>query len=110
MSNSGPSVAATRAVSAASRLTPMAHIAGLDDGGVAGGGLDLGLVGGGESGGADDMDEAGLRGQRGEGNGRGGGLVKSSTPSTWAKTGRGSSVMATPTGLRPATSPMSRPI
>ena len=64
MSNSAPSAAATRAVSAASRLTPEAHIAGLDDGGMAGGGLDLGLVGVGEAGRADDMDDAGLRRQR----------------------------------------------
>ena len=38
-----------------------AHIAGLDDGGMTGGGLDLGLVGGGEARRADDMDDARLR-------------------------------------------------
>src|SRR5262249_47065229 len=38
------------------------------------------------------------------------GTVKSSTPWTLANTGRGSSVVGTPRGLIPATSPMSRPI
>src|SRR5262245_23884314 len=37
------------------------------------------------------------------------GAVKSSTPSIWAKTGRGSSVIAMPSGARPAISPTSRP-
>ena len=53
------------------QVDAQAHIAGLDDGGMAGGGLDLGLVGRGEAGRADDMDEAGLRRQRGEFDGRG---------------------------------------
>ena len=86
-----------------------AHIAGLDDGGMTGGGLDLGLVGGREAGRADDMDDARLRRQRGERDRRACGEVKSSTPSTSAKTGSGSSVMAMPSGSSPATSPMSRP-
>ena len=49
-----------------------AHIAGLDDRGVAGGGGDLLLVLGGQAGRADDVDDARLRGEFGEGDGRGG--------------------------------------
>ena len=49
-----------------------AHVAGLDDHGMARGRLDLLLVIGGEAGGADDMDDARLCGELGEGDGRGG--------------------------------------
>jgi hypothetical protein len=54
-------------------LTPKGHVPGADDGGVAGGGLDLRQVLGFKAGGADDVDGAGLGGQRGEFHGGGGG-------------------------------------
>ena len=44
-----------------------AHIAGLDDHRALGGVLDLGLVGGAQAGGADDVHLAGLGGERGKG-------------------------------------------
>ena len=48
-----------------------AHIAGLDDGGMTGGGFDLGLIRVRQAGRADDMHDAGLRRKRREGCGRG---------------------------------------
>src|SRR5215467_4440483 len=48
-----------------------AHVARFDDGGMTGGGGDLGLVWLGEAGRANDMDNAGLRRERGKGHGRG---------------------------------------
>ena len=54
------------------QIDALTHIAGLDDGGMARGRLDLGLVGGRQAGRADDMDDARLRRQRGEGEGRSG--------------------------------------
>ena len=70
MSNSGPSASATRLVKSASRLTPRLYITGLDDGGMTGGGLDLGLIGVGQTGRADHVHDARLRRERGEGDGR----------------------------------------
>jgi hypothetical protein len=46
------------------------HIAGFDDGSMTGGGNDLGLVRLGQTCRADDMDDASLRRERGEGHGR----------------------------------------
>ena len=53
------------------KVHALAHIAGLDDGRVTGGGLDLGFVPCGEAGRADDMNDAGLGRKSGEGDGRG---------------------------------------
>jgi hypothetical protein len=49
-----------------------------------GGGLDLGFVGVSETGGADDVNDAGLRRSAAKATVEAG-VVKSSTPSTWAK-------------------------
>ena len=64
MSNSGPSVAGDAIGEASEQIDAEAHIAGLDDCRVAGGGLDLGLVVGREPGRADDVDDARLGGER----------------------------------------------
>ncbi len=47
-----------------------AHVAGADDDGMARGGAQALVVGGGQAGGADDMDDARLCGELGEGDGR----------------------------------------
>ena len=56
---------------AGEQIDPKAHVARAHDGGVAGGGIDLCNVGGRQAGGADDMDDARLRGKAGIGDGRG---------------------------------------
>ena len=61
MSNSGPSASGHARGEHGKQVHAEAHIAGLDDGRVTRGGLDLGFVGRAKPGRADDMHDAGLR-------------------------------------------------
>ena len=70
MSNSGPSACGDAPVKKREQVDAETHITGLDDGGMTGGGLDLGLIGVGQTGRADHVNDARLRRERGEGDGR----------------------------------------
>ena len=71
MSKSASSAFAAWRTRAARRLTPRLMLPDLTIDRVARRGLDLRLVVGGKAGGADDVDDARLRGELGEGDGRG---------------------------------------